>query len=251
MNHTSIRTSGTVLSALLYQCTNSETDIEGFLMGITATRTIGAIDDISDQSSDTTEQLTIIEGHCACRSRFYNAQGQIDVENLYNQLGDKKKNVIGYFRFRRQSMLTLSVREESLLSNLHAVLPQFRGMAILTASLVEENDVSTHAHDIAFWDTERHEKIPINIVNMTESTLAYQQFVPSSTLTNPELLNGINTQNIISQYDSVYHKAMEAFNNVTQTVIKKEQELQLLMNELEKVNSNSNSVRTHSPAISH
>ena len=99
-------------------------------------------------------------------------------------------------------MLTLSVREESLLSNLHAVLPQFRGMAILTASLVEENDVSTHAHDIAFWDTERlvhllvkgaffiylliiiiirHEKIPINIVNMTESTLAYQQFVPSST----------------------------------------------------------------------
>ncbi|KAI9269051.1 hypothetical protein BDA99DRAFT_503365 [Phascolomyces articulosus] len=155
MDHTSVRTSGTVLSALLHQCTNSETDVEGFLMGTTATRSIGAIDDVSDQSSDTTEQLTIIEGHCICRARFYNAQGQIDVETLYNQLGDKKSSVVGYFRFRRQSVLMLSVREGALIDNLNAVLPQFRGMAIVTASLVEENDASTHAHDIAFWDADR------------------------------------------------------------------------------------------------
>ena len=31
-------------------------------------------------------------------------------------------------------------------------------------------------------------------------------------LTNPQMLSGIDTQNIISQYDSVYHKAMEALN---------------------------------------
>ncbi|KAI9495696.1 hypothetical protein BDB00DRAFT_813071 [Zychaea mexicana] len=238
MDH-SVRTSGTVLAALLHQCANSETDVEGFLMGMTATRTVGAIDDASDQTSDTAQRLTIIDGHSAIRARFYNAQGQIDVESLYNQLGDRKNNVIGYFRFRRQSALMLSVREEALLQNLGAVLPQFRGMAILTASLLEENDASTHAHDIAFWDAERYNRVPIDIVNMTESTLAYQQFVPSTTLTSPQILTGIDPKNIISQYDSVYHKAMDALNTATQTVIQKEQELQALMDELERAKQGS------------
>ncbi|KAI8146449.1 hypothetical protein BJV82DRAFT_665416 [Fennellomyces sp. T-0311] len=245
MNH-SVRTSGTVLSALLHQCTNSETDLEGFLMGMTATRTIGAIDDVSDQSNDALEHLTIIEGHSLSRGRFYNAQGQIDVDTLYNQLGDKKENVVGYFRFRRQSFMTLSVREQTLLANMKTVLPQFSGMAILTALLVEENDASTHAHDIAYWGAERHERIPINIVNMTESTLAYQQFLPSTTMSNPQILTGIDSQNIISQYDSVYHKAIEALTTATSAVIRKEDEVRSLMEEIEQM-KNASARKQQSP----
>ncbi|KAI9316713.1 hypothetical protein BX666DRAFT_188246 [Dichotomocladium elegans] len=231
----SIRQSGAVLSSLLYECANSPIDLEGFLMGSLATRTLGAIDDMSDRSNDTIEHFTVVQGYSISRVRFYNSQGQIDVNAIRQQIGpmNSLEEVVGYFRFRRDTALSLSVREQILIQGLEAVVPNLSCMALITATLVEENDSSTHAHDIAFYDLEKS-RIPLQIMNMTETTLAYQQFVPSTAIhhSSPldcQLSTMVDPKGIMSQYDAMYYRAMHELERATRQVIEKEQELKTLM----------------------
>lgn len=97
----------------------------------------------------------MIQGYTICQSRFYDSQGQVNRDAIEQQVRDIHQ-VVGYFRFRRETVMTLSIREQILMQGLQEVVPNLECMAIITASLVEENDASTHAHDITFWNTTKY-----------------------------------------------------------------------------------------------
>ncbi|KAG0192215.1 hypothetical protein DFQ28_009888 [Apophysomyces sp. BC1034] len=132
----------------------------------------------------------------------------------------------------------------------------FRCMAIFTASLVD--DAATHVYDYGFWSSPTLQ-MPVDVVNMTESTLAYRQFLPSAgTGVNPSprmrLVHDCVTNTLVSehslteQYDQVYGHAMTALqlgfdmpNNrlkhAAQELTEKEKELEQLRKEISSIES--------------
>ncbi|KAG0181582.1 hypothetical protein DFQ29_007842 [Apophysomyces sp. BC1021] len=121
----------------------------------------------------------------------------------------------------------------------------FRCMAIFTASLVD--DAATHVYDYGFWSSPTLQ-MPVDVVNMTESTLAYRQFLPSAgTGVNPSprmrLVHDCVTNTLVSehslteQYDQVYGHAMTALQHAAQELTEKEKELEQLRKEISSIES--------------
>jgi hypothetical protein len=121
--------------------------------------------------------------------RPYNHLGQFDKEILSAHLEDVDKNeIVGYFRFRRQTLLQLSQRERRMASNLRKLLPQCDIFALFTSMLASEEG-ETHSYSCNMWevicnpesdDDSGLVKVPIEIVNMMENTLQYRTFISNA-----------------------------------------------------------------------
>ncbi|KAF7732474.1 hypothetical protein EC973_003219 [Apophysomyces ossiformis] len=175
----------------------------------------------------------------------YDGQGSINSRVLEEQQRYVGGNVVGYFRFRRQTTLALSVRERQIMHDLNLTKTGFRCMAIITSFPADGG--STHIYDYHFWDFNTS-SIPVNVINMTESTLAYRQFLPStSTGIHPSartrsihdcISNTLRSDHgLTEQYDQVYGHAMAALQDAAQKLTAKENELEQLRKEIESIES--------------
>eukprot|EP00057_Strongylocentrotus_purpuratus_P034085 XP_793859.3 PREDICTED: BRISC complex subunit Abro1 [Strongylocentrotus purpuratus] len=73
-----------------------------------------------------TEEVDInVTSHCHCREpfSFYDTSGHVDQIKMLALLRSNYKNVIGFYRFRRNTMLQPSLREMALYQRLLASLP--------------------------------------------------------------------------------------------------------------------------------
>ncbi|CAH1782858.1 unnamed protein product, partial [Owenia fusiformis] len=167
--------SGATLSALYYEHVNSPGDQEGFLIGKLST-TIS--DSISDSQINNLKEETVLNvfSHVPCPKplSFYNAVGTIDAEKLQDLLQDKLQDIIGWYKFRRNSSSTLTTRERMLHANLisHAGPKLEKYFLFGLFSQFTTPNISTHTVEQVFMQYKRNvgfAPVAVNVMNLKDT----------------------------------------------------------------------------------
>ncbi|XP_006885321.1 PREDICTED: BRCA1-A complex subunit Abraxas [Elephantulus edwardii] len=182
---TSAVLSGFVLGALAFQHFNTDSDTEGFLLGEVKGE---AKNSITDSQMDDVEVIYTIDIQkyipCYRLFRFYNSLGEINEQALKTVLSNVKKDVVGWYKFRRHSDQIMTYRERLLHNNLLKYLSNKELVFLLLTPSITTESCSTHRLEHALHKPQEglFHRIPLVVANLGMSEQLGYKTVSSSCL---------------------------------------------------------------------
>ncbi|KYO42732.1 BRCA1-A complex subunit Abraxas 1 isoform X2 [Alligator mississippiensis] len=166
---TSALLSGFVFGALAFQHLNAGSDTEGFLLGDVKGEAKNSITD--SQMDDVEVVYTIdIQKHIPCYQlfSFYSSAGDLNEAALKKILSGCEKNVIGWYKFRRNTDQTMTFRERILHRNLQSKLSNQGLVFLLLTSSVTTESCSTYRLEHALHRPQEglFQKVPLVVTNL-------------------------------------------------------------------------------------
>lgn len=228
--------SGPLLSTLIYEHCNSPGDQEGFLLGEITSRITDTISDAQLHGEKEETNLKI----CAIIScdlfEFYDKKCHLVADKLAALLRDKQKEVVGWYRFRRNTSLQASLREQVLHQRLvrrlgqgfenYFLLALFRGCTSSNEATHSMEHVFLRATDYAF---KHYSAVPLNIVNLGEPGHSDYRMYPGSAASIHqgafcEVLNSLPADGSLEMVDHMHRlhnllhtKLREVLNSVSES----------------------------------
>ncbi|XP_044535952.1 BRCA1-A complex subunit Abraxas 1 isoform X1 [Gracilinanus agilis] len=245
---TSAMLSGFVFGSLAFQHLNSNADTEGFLLGEVKGEAKNSITD--SQLNDVEVVYTIdIQRYIPCYQlfSFYNSSGEVNEQALKKVISCCKKNIIGWYKFRRNSDQMMTFRERILHKNLQKHLSN-QGLVflLLTPSITTES-CSTHRLDHALHKPQEglFHKIPLVVTNLGMSEQqGYKTVSGSCTSTafgrtvhahRSEFFNEDGTLKEVQKISELYGTIQEELKEICTQVLDSEQLVEKLMKEVNRL----------------
>ncbi|XP_035769665.1 BRCA1-A complex subunit Abraxas 1 isoform X2 [Neolamprologus brichardi] len=169
MAEPTVRLPGIVLASLMFQHVNSDSDVEGLILG--ESRFDEQVT-ISDSQADHIhiEETYNVQKHIACHrlNTLYSSDGQVNAEELHKLLAENKQSVIGWYRQRRNSEQQMTFREKLVHENLKSALSNPHMIFVLLTPTKTTPPGSTHRMEYsAFISRSRHfMNVPVLITNL-------------------------------------------------------------------------------------
>ncbi|XP_063334997.1 BRCA1-A complex subunit Abraxas 1 [Pelmatolapia mariae] len=170
MAEPTVRLPGIVLASLMFQHVNSDSDVEGLILG--ESRFDEQVT-ISDSQADHIhiEETYNVQKHIACHrlNTLYSSDGQVNAEELHKLLAEnKQESVIGWYRQRRNSEQQMTFREKLVHENLKSALSNPHMIFVLLTPTKTTPPGSTYRMEYsAFISRSRHfMNIPVLITNL-------------------------------------------------------------------------------------
>ncbi|XP_013384674.1 BRISC complex subunit Abraxas 2 [Lingula anatina] len=243
--------SGSALASLFFELINSPGDQEGFLIGQVHKR---VTDTISDSQITNVKEETVIaiQSHIPCLGlfSFYNSAGSLNFQKLVELLGEKIKNVVGWYRFRRNTTPSITLRERALHFQLQDAFPTITSHHFLFmlsgCSLSANNALHNFDHVIMHAVDRCFQPLVLSVVNLGDTShVEYKLFNTLATSKDSGMFGSL-----VSEFEKLFvdpggqigqiGKVQEMKANVqehiqvlSQDVMETEQHLQSLHKEVE------------------
>ncbi|XP_029024935.1 BRCA1-A complex subunit Abraxas 1 [Betta splendens] len=170
MAEPTVRVSGIVLASLVFHHVNSDSDVEGLILGESKFEEQVTI---SDTQADHIhiEETYNVHKHITCHklNSFYNSVGALDMETLNNILADNKQDqVIGWYRQRRNTEQQMSFREKVVHENLKIALSNPHIIFVLLTPSKLTPAGSTHRMEYAAFISRSRQfiNVPVLVNNL-------------------------------------------------------------------------------------
>ncbi|XP_076019618.1 BRCA1-A complex subunit Abraxas 1 [Genypterus blacodes] len=170
MAEPTVRMSGIVLASLMFQHVNSDSDVEGLILGESKFQEQITISD-SQADHIHIEEIYNVQKHVACHklNNFYNGAGEVKLEAIKSILADnEQENVIGWYKQRRHTDQQMTFREKLIHENLKAALSNPHMIFVLLTPCKVTSPGSTHRMEYAaFISRSRHFlNVPVLVNNL-------------------------------------------------------------------------------------
>ncbi|XP_018545263.1 BRCA1-A complex subunit Abraxas 1 [Lates calcarifer] len=170
MAEPTVRMSGIVLASLMFQHLNSDSDVEGLILGESKFEEQVTISD-SQADHIHIEEVYNIQKHIACHklNSFYNSVGEVDVEAVQKILADnKQESVIGWYRQRRNTDQQMTFREKIVHENLKSSLSNPHMIFVLLTPSKLTSPGSTHRMEYAAFISRSRQfmNVPVLVSNL-------------------------------------------------------------------------------------
>ncbi|XP_077398796.1 BRCA1-A complex subunit Abraxas 1 isoform X3 [Vanacampus margaritifer] len=176
-----VRISGIVLTSLMFQHINKDSDVDGLLLGENHVEEHVTISDAQEDHVHL-RQTCSIHKHVCCHklNTWYDAAGKVDVAAVRRLLGaNHPERVIGWYRQRRNSAQRMSMREKAVHENLKVALRVPHAIfLLLTPAALTEAGCTHRAEYAAFLSSSR--QVPVAVTNL--ASLDHQAYWTASPL---------------------------------------------------------------------
>ncbi|EDO47691.1 predicted protein [Nematostella vectensis] len=192
------RVSGAVMASLFQELTKGQNDVEGLLLGDSTGRTINTISD-SQAEKLRFERIATIQGFIPCSRvfSFYNEVGKIDSEKLKETLQNRAQEVIGWYKYRRNSQALVTMRERYVHHNLMQELgfqPAHEFLFALFTSCCPLG-MATHLYNYQVLSANQmksnFKSHKLKVVNLRDTSHSEYRLQPQSIRTKCERFNNI------------------------------------------------------------
>ncbi|XP_059506981.1 BRCA1-A complex subunit Abraxas 1 [Stegostoma tigrinum] len=142
---------------------------EGFLLGEIKAEAKNSITDSQLEDIEVVHTIDI-QKHIPCYwlFSFYNSAGEVDERALQKILLNQEKNVIGWYKFRRNTNQTMTFRERLLHRTLQKHLKNQQLVFFLFTSKLSRENGSTHSLEYTLYKPQGSfiERIPVSVTNL-------------------------------------------------------------------------------------
>ncbi|KAG8134349.1 putative BRCA1-A complex subunit Abraxas protein [Naja naja] len=239
---------GFLFGSLAFHHLSTDSDSEGFLLGDVKGEAKNSITD--SQMDDVEVVYTIdIQKHIPCYQlfSFYNAAGELNKPMLKKILSGCKKNVIGWYKLRRNTDQTMTFREQLLHQHLQSHLSNQDLVFLLLTSNITSSSSSTYKFEYALHKPQERlfQKVPVVVANLGMAEQQGYRTVSGSCISSglckvmaehgSEFFNEDGSLKEVHKINEMYSSLQTELKNLCSKVVDSEKSVENLLSQIDQL----------------